>query len=180
MDSIQIKVPRKLIKKFSPHPEDYGDYVAILQNNMYTDVYYDETEDFLTITNDKNLISYLNDQKSTATKFVFRNGVFSFKEIQDVDIDFLSNRTKNIPDYNEVIRKSQCYNIKEFDQNQIENFPKRLIFMYKWIEVGVVEITLKKSEVSLTIEIYENHLIDESNFDICLLVLKEHLLNKTQ
>ncbi|MCU0105673.1 hypothetical protein N7603_08380 [Acholeplasma vituli] len=59
MNSIEIIVPRNLIKKFYPHPEPYGDgyYVVDLVNGMYTDVFYKEERDFVTITNDKKLIS---------------------------------------------------------------------------------------------------------------------------
>ena len=55
MKSIEISVPRNLIKKFCPHPEPYGDvdYVVDLINGMYTDVFYREEGDFITITNEK-------------------------------------------------------------------------------------------------------------------------------
>lgn len=60
MDSVRIKVDKSLIKAFREHPEDYGDYVVILKNGMYTDVYLDDGE-YYTITNDQALIQYLND-----------------------------------------------------------------------------------------------------------------------
>lgn len=61
MKSIEISVPRNLIRKLYPHPEPYGDgdYVVDLINGMYTDVFYREEGDFVTIINDKELISYL-------------------------------------------------------------------------------------------------------------------------
>ena len=44
MKSIEVIVPRKLIKKFYLHPEPYGDgaYVVDLINGMFTDVFYRE------------------------------------------------------------------------------------------------------------------------------------------
>jgi len=59
MKHYEFKVPRSIIKKFYPHPEEYGNYVVDLVNGMYTDVYCCENDDFITITNDSQLIMYL-------------------------------------------------------------------------------------------------------------------------
>jgi len=62
MKSIEINVPKKLIKEVLSHPESYGDFVVILNNEMYTDVYQRENGEYITITNDEELIRYLNRQ----------------------------------------------------------------------------------------------------------------------
>jgi hypothetical protein len=62
MESIHIKVPKNLIQSFEEHPEPYGDYVVILKNDMYTDVYKGDDGEWYTITNDEALIAYLNHQ----------------------------------------------------------------------------------------------------------------------
>jgi len=51
MNSIEVLVPRNVIKKFHPHPEPYGDgdYVVDLINGMFTDVFYREEGHFFTI-----------------------------------------------------------------------------------------------------------------------------------
>lgn len=87
MKSIEINVPRNLIKKFYPHPEPYGDgdYVVDLINGMYTDVFYREEGDFITITNDKELISYLKKNQMGPRDYFFRNGVYSFRHVADYD-----------------------------------------------------------------------------------------------
>ncbi|MFA6801761.1 MAG: hypothetical protein WCR19_06595 [Acholeplasmataceae bacterium] len=87
MKSIEIIVPRNLIKKFYPHPEPYGDgdYVADLINNMFTDVFYREEGDFITITNDKELISYLLKNPVEPREYFFRNGVYSLRHVADYD-----------------------------------------------------------------------------------------------
>jgi hypothetical protein len=73
MKSLEVVVPRNLIKKFYLHPEDYGDgaYVVDLINGMYTDVFYRAEGDFVTITNDKKLISYLKSNKSKKREYFF-------------------------------------------------------------------------------------------------------------
>ena len=87
MKSIEISVPRNLIRKFYPHPEPYGDgdYVVDLINGMYTDVFYREEGDFITITNDKELISYLKKNQMGPRDYFFRNGVYSFRHVADYD-----------------------------------------------------------------------------------------------
>ena len=86
MKSIEISVPRNLIRKFYPHPEPYGDgdYVVDLINGMYTDVFYREEGDFITITNDKELISYLKKNQMKPREYFFRNGVFLYVMLRTV------------------------------------------------------------------------------------------------
>ena len=87
MKSIEIKVPRNLIQKFYPHPEPYGDgnYVVDLINGMYTDVFYREEGDFVTITNDSKLISYLKKNQIKSRHYFFRNGVYSLRIKEDIE-----------------------------------------------------------------------------------------------
>ena len=61
MKSIEIKVPRNLIQKFYRHPEPYGEdaFVVDLVNGMHTDVFKKTDGEFVTITNDEELVAYL-------------------------------------------------------------------------------------------------------------------------
>jgi hypothetical protein len=52
---------------------------------MYKDVYYREEGDFITITNDKELISYLKKNRIKSIEYFFRNGVFSLRQVQKFD-----------------------------------------------------------------------------------------------
>ncbi|QWC00205.1 hypothetical protein KHQ88_01165 [Mycoplasmatota bacterium] len=63
MKSIEIIVPNELIKEFLPHPEPYGDFVVVLNNGMYTDVFQRDNGNYITITNDEKLIQYLKGHK---------------------------------------------------------------------------------------------------------------------
>ena len=76
-----------MIQKFYRHPEPYGDgdYVVDLINGMYTDVFYREEGDFITITNDKELISYLKKNQMKPREYFFRNGVFSLRHLATCD-----------------------------------------------------------------------------------------------
>ena len=89
MKGIQVIVPWDLIIKFLPHPEVWGDFVVTLENNMYTDIYYREEGHYFTMTNDRRLINYLKSKEVKPLNFLFRNGVFAYKEISEIDQAFL-------------------------------------------------------------------------------------------
>lgn len=63
MDSIKIYIPKKVIKEYLEHPEEYGDYIVVLKNDMWTDVYEDDDGRLYTYTNDDRLIEYLSSIK---------------------------------------------------------------------------------------------------------------------
>ena len=128
MKSIEVVVPRNLIKKFYLHPEDYGNgaYVVDLINGMYTDVFYRDEGDFITVTNDKKLISYLKSIKTNKREYFFRNKVFAFRTIEDCDAELLNDwQNKN----------AKIAKIKTKKNNQL---PSKFMFSFYWIEVGFV------------------------------------------
>ncbi|MDX9692243.1 MAG: hypothetical protein RBT45_07275 [Acholeplasmataceae bacterium] len=59
MRSIEIIVPKFLIKAYYPHPEPYGEKIVELLNGMVTDIYTRDNGEIFTITNDISLIKYL-------------------------------------------------------------------------------------------------------------------------
>lgn len=58
-NSIKLYIPKELIKSIDEHPEPYGDKIAILQNDMWTDVYQDDDGRYFSWTNDEELIKYV-------------------------------------------------------------------------------------------------------------------------
>ncbi|HEY8395589.1 MAG TPA: hypothetical protein VIK96_02300 [Bacilli bacterium] len=63
MKSKKVIVPRKLVVETEPHPEPYGEAIVVLENGMWTDVYTDDDGNLFTITNDEELIAYLEANK---------------------------------------------------------------------------------------------------------------------
>lgn len=145
MKSIEMKVPRNLIQKFYPHPEPYGDgdYVVDLINGMYTDVFYREEGDFITITNDKELISYLKKNKMKPREYFFRNGVYSLRIKEDTD-------NQSFEDW-----KSITPIVVELEIPQEHKLPSEFMFCFYWIEVGVATI----EDRTMTLRVYEKNLI---------------------
>jgi len=164
MKSIEVIVPRNLIKKFYLHPEDYGDgaYVVDLINGMYTDVFYRDEGHFVTITNDRKLIKYLKSNIQEAREYFYRNGVFAFRTIKDYDLE-------QINEWQEEIAKTIALKI-EIDRQ----LPSKFMVCFYWIEVGVVTY----SDKLITFIIYENDLISDIDIDMAMNLLKEHLSQK--
>lgn len=161
MKSIEINVPRSLIRKFYPHPEPYGDgdYVVDLINGMYTDVFYREEGDFITITNDKELISYLKKNQMSSRDYFFRNGVYSLRHVVDYDSDVI-NEWKNISPIS-----------VQLDLPKNHNLPSQFMFCFYWIEVGKAKI----EDNFLTLKVYEKDLIHMIDIGVVLDLILEDL-----
>ncbi len=171
MKSIQVIVPRDLVFKFLPHPEVWGDFVVTLENEMYTDVYYREEGHFFTITNDKSLIKYLKSKEVKPLNYLFRNGVFAYKEITEIDQVFLKE-WKN----KESINLTEEIVLNDSNLLTLKKTPKRLLLLFKWIEVGVIDIKLNNNQATFNLNIYKVDLIDFSHIEISLKVFKEYIL----
>lgn len=145
MKTREMIVPRDLIKKFYPHPEPYGDgdYVVDLVNDMYTDVFYREEGDFITVTNNKALISYLQKNQMKSREYFFRNGVYSLRHVEDFDSIIIKDWKKRTP-------------ITVQLEIPIEhNLPSEFMLCFYWIEVGKATVQDNK----MTLDVYEKDLI---------------------
>ena len=161
MKSIEMKVPRNLIQKFYPHPEPYGDgdYVVDLINGMYTDVFYREEGDFITVTNDKVLISYLKKNPMEPRDYFFRNGVYACRYVEDYDQGLLSEWA--------IISPTTL----QTDLPDQHNFPTRFMFCFYWIEVGIATI----HDNRITLWIYEKQLIHMIDIGVAIDLIIEYI-----
>lgn len=162
MKVINAKVPRNLIKKFCPHPEVYGDFIVVLINDMYTDVYYCEEGDFFTPTNDKKLVKYLKKNKMGPRKYFYRNDVFAFRYQSKYDFELLESWKEVFPI------------VLELDIKNSHVIPPLFMFCYKWAEIGIVTIIEKK----LTLNIYEKALIKNLDLEHVFNILKNYITQK--
>lgn len=160
MKSIEVIVPRRLIKKFYKHPEPYGDgaYVVDLINGMYTDVFYREEGGFITVTNEKDLITYLKKHHAISSDHFFRNGVYSFKLINNIDKELL----RKWDDISPITI--------ELDIDEKHELPKEFILCFYWNEVGVIRIDTANR---LNLNVYEKDFISMLDISVVLDELKE-------
>lgn len=155
MKSIEVIVPRKLIRKFYKHPEPYGDgaYVVDLINGMYTDVFYREEGGFVTITSEKDIITYLKKHQSVSNEHFYRDGVYSFRLIKDKDRSLMKHWNGVSPTKIEL------------DVAEKHQLPNEFIVCFYWIEVGVIKID---STNRLTLNIYETDFISILDISVVL------------
>lgn len=160
MRSIKIKVPRDLIKKFFLHPEPYSDgyYVVDLINNMYTDIFYRKEGDFITSTNDNDLISYLKKTKVKPREYFFKSGFYSLRYVQDCDCEIIKEWTKISPIS------------VQLDMPKEHSLPSEFMFCFYWIEVGKATI----EESRMTLNVYEKEFIHMINIGAALDLIMEH------
>ena len=166
MKSIEVIVPRKLISEFYPHPEFYGDFVVKLFNGMYTDVYFRDEGEFITITSDEELIEYLNNQDVQPVDYLFKNGVFAFRKIETEDEKLLKS-------WDSIYAKQKVKRI--INHKIVNSLPKRIIATYYTIEYGVVELDFKDESMIVTLSVYDKVWIDQLNIDVSLDVLEEYI-----
>lgn len=134
MKHYEFKVPRRLIKKFYPHPEEYGDYVVDLVNGMYTDIYCCDDGNFITITNDTKLIMYLLEE----------TGIGDLREVNNINVIYsgakIVSKILNFPVPELFIIEEKHLPDKEitglysFSNNEIV-FNEDWIKRSEWIEV---------------------------------------------
>lgn len=158
MKSIEIIVPRDLIKKFYPHPENYGDgnYVVDLVNGMFTDVFYREEGDFVTLTNDEEIINYLKSNYIKPREYVFINGVFSVREVDSE----LTSEWK-------VVEPKKVSATLPHDIN----LKGQYFLCFYWIEVGIIKV----ENMELVVKVYEKELIDDLSVKTALNVFIESM-----
>ena len=161
MKSIEVSVPRNLIRKFYPHPEPYrdGDYVVDLINGLYTDVFYREEGDFITITNDKELFSYLKKNQMGPRDYFFRNGIYSLRHVADYDSDVM-DEWKDISPIS-----------VQLDLPKNHNLPSHFMFCFYWIEVGKAIIEGN----SMILDVYEKELIHMIDIGVLLDLILEDI-----
>jgi len=160
MKSYEVVVPRNLIKKFYLHPEDFGDgaYVVDLINGMYTDVFYKENGDFITITNNKELISYLKSNESKPRDYFYKNGVFALRMIQSYDADLIKH-------WKSKKAKKISYKI-----SLKTSLPTKFLLCFYWIEVGLFTY----NDNLLTLKIFEKDLISPIDIDVAFNLIVEN------
>ena len=173
MKSIEANVPRNLVDKVYPHPGLHGDFVVTLTNGMVTDVFYDEDGCYKTITNDEDLINCLQSQDHINPVYFFRNGVFSYREITEED-NTLLDEWKNITTISvtKKVDKKTCNqtNIKRFP-----NIPNKFIFMFYWMEVGIVRVVDCEVYIELILNVYNDDFVCGIDKELALDALQRML-----
>ena len=128
---------------------------------MYKDVYYREEGDFITITNDKELISYLKKNRIKSIEYFFRNGVFSLRQVQKFDKETTHDWNKESP-----------ISVR-LEISKKHNLPSEFMFCFYWIKVGKLSLQDNK----LTLDIFKKKLIHMIDIAVAIDLIIESFKN---
>lgn len=107
-------------------------------------MFYREEGGFITITSEKDLIAYLKKNQSISNDYFYRDGVYSFRQINDDDHELLDSWESISPI------------TIQFDVAKGHDLPNEFIVCFYWIEVGTIKIDDSRR---LTLNIYEKDFI---------------------
>ena len=86
----ELIISRHLIVDVQPHPEFSDGFIAVLDNNMVTDAFKTDDGEYVTFTNNKNLIEYVERRKKGENKMKKYVKIQSQRNIQVTGgLDFL-------------------------------------------------------------------------------------------
>ena len=152
--SIQVIVPRLLIKKQFPHPELYGEILVELLNGMVTDVYTDEEDGHLfTITSDEEIINYLSENKIDDPFIEIKNNELVFRTLLHKDKNLVLKwfNSDLINQY-----ENDMQNIIEFISHTISSLSHQFIINYKDKDIGLFGYSITGDTTNINLDIY-NH-----------------------
>ena len=158
-ESIQVIVPRLLIKKQFPHPELYGEILVELLNGMVTDVYTDiEDGHLFTITNDEEIINYLSEKKIDEPFIEIKNKELTFRTLlhkdRDLVLKWFNSELLNQYQYN-------MQNIIEFISHTISSLSHQFIINYKDKDIGLFGYSITGDATNFNLDIYNHEDIKE-------------------
>ena len=146
-------VPRLLIKHQLPHPEFYGEILVELLNGMVTDVYTNEEDGRLfSITNDEDLIKYLEDNKLDEPYIEINNKDLLFRTIlhkdKDMVLKWFNSNLINQYEY-------EMTNIIEFISHTISSSSHQFVINYKKRDIGLFGFSIINGEANFNFDVYE-------------------------
>jgi hypothetical protein len=146
-------VPRLLIKHQLPHPEFYGEILVELLNGMVTDVYTDEEDGRLfSITNDEDLIKYLEENKLDEPYIEIKNKDLLFRTIlhkdKDLVLKWFNSNLINQYEY-------EMTNIIEFISHTISSSSHQFVINYKKVDIGLFGFSIINDEANFNFDVYE-------------------------
>ena len=175
MKSIEVIVPRLLVKKHYPHPEFYGESIVQLKKGMVTDIYTNEDGYLFTITNDENLIEYLQENYVDDKNLFINLNKISIRSICHNDINFLFEWFNQTTNYS--------YNDLGLDIESISVFVSHSRTMYSHLfmiainkaDVGLIGYNVFDDEAIVNLEIYNKEKITEAKIDQTLDLIFRHI-----
>lgn len=185
MKSIEIIVPRTLVKKHYPHPEFYGESIVELKNGMDTDIYTNDDGYLFTITSEEDLIKYLKENYEDDQKLLLESNQLKLRSINHHDTDLLFTWFN--------LQTNYSYNDLGLDKDSVITYisHSRTMFSHLFmisvneIDLGLIGYTVIDGVAVINLEIYLKDKIQDSEVDEVLRLImdfvnKNYDVNKFQ
>jgi len=177
MDSIKLIVPRNIVLRHGQHPELYGESIAELENGMVTDVYTDENGLLFTITNDNDLIEYLDRIPNTDNIITLSDSEIHLKTLMMTDLNTLHQWLSLSPFYRYDLLEDSKRITLEFI-SKANTLLSHLFIISKEHSLGTISYSIIDKVAVLDFCIYEHKDILDNELDLILKMIIEHLKSK--
>lgn len=174
MKTININVPRMLVKNYLPHPEFYGEALVELVNGMITDVFTEDTFNLITQTNNLELIKFLRNNQIEDISYSLLSGVIHLRSINQTNIDQV-HEWMNEGIFNEY--KYTKNDIKLFVSHSISRNSHLFLIEINSIEIGLAGYDVIDSSAIININIFNRLLNSENEYLQLIQNLMNHILN---
>ena len=168
----KVNVSKSLIKNYLPHPEFYGEVIVELENGMTTDVYTDDDLSLFTMSNQQDLVNYLNNHASEPILFELSNQRLKLKTIESTDLPVLftwmnKNKASNLK-YSET-------DVKKYISQAISMNAHLFMIENEGFQIGLIGYDVIEFSAILNLAIYENDKIDVPGLDQALDLIIQHI-----
>ena len=178
MKSIEVIVPRVLVKKHYPHPEFYGESIVELANGMETDVYTDEEGRLFTITGEIDLIEYLKQNQADDEVIRFEKNGLCIRSIKWDDVNTLFKWFNQITNYSYNELGLSLESVEVFVSHSISMNSHLFMISQNSIDVGIVSYSIFDDLAIVGLEIYLKEKISSLMVDKALNCIIEYLSSK--
>jgi len=175
MKSIEVIVPRELVKKHYPHPEFYGESIVELKNGMDTDIYTNEDGYLFTITNEDELIEYLQENYMDDQVVLFESIQLQIRSInhQDTDLLFAWFNKKTNYSYNDLGLDKDS--VITYISHSRTVYSHLLMISVNEINLGLIGYTVIDGVAIINLEIYLKDKIQDSEIDETLRLIMDYV-----
>jgi len=175
MKSIEVIVPRVLVKKHYPHPEFYGESIVELKNGMDTDIYTDEDGYLFTITNEEELIEYLQENYIDDQEIILESSQLKLRSINHHDTDLLFDWFNQKTNY--------TYNDLGLDKDSVITYisHSRTVYSHLFminvngIDLGLIGYTVIDGVAIINLEIYLKDRIKDFGIDETIRLIMDYI-----
>ncbi len=174
MDTIKLIIPRVLVERHYPHPEEYGESIIKLVNGMTTDVYTDENGKLFSITNDQELIDYINNEKKEENLIILTKQSVQLKTLEYLYKDILAKWFNSLDNF-----EHNEENIIYFISHSFTSLSHQFIISLNNEKIGLCGFSIVNKTAYLNFDFYQKKISQKEGTNVFKLLstyLKEHYL----